>query len=310
MLAPDASYWKMTQNFFFKKFPNTEPEDVIPSVKTDLKAVTHNTPEIIWFGHSSYLIKLEGKNFLADPVFSGHASPVSFSVKSYPGTDVYAVADFPPLEGVIISHDHYDHLDHETILKLDAITKHFFVPIGVGEHLELWGIDPSKVHEFDWWDELELKDSLKVVATPARHFSGRGFTRGKTLWASFVLKSAHYTIYIGGDSGYDDHFKRIGDKYGPFDIAFLECGQYNTQWPYIHMMPEKTIQAGIDMQAKVVMPVHSSKFTLALHPWSEPLERASRAADSLKVKITTPKIGEPIILNSSYPNEKWWRGVR
>ena len=302
MLAPGVSYGNMTLNFFFAKPENTEPLDLIPSVKTNLKSIARNTPVIVWFGHSSYLISMYGKNFLMDPVFSGHASPVSFSVKSYAGTDVYAVEDFPALDGVIISHDHYDHLDYETILKLNSITRAFYVPLGIGEHLEHWGIEADKIKEFDWWEELMLPDSMKIIATPARHFSGRSFTRGKTLWASFVLQSPAHRLYMGGDSGYDDHFSEIGTKYGPFDLAFLECGQYNVQWPYIHMMPEETIQAGIDLRANAVMPVHSSKFTLALHPWSEPLERASRAADSLNVKITTPKIGEPIVIGESYPN--------
>lgn len=307
MLSPDASYPKMMYNFFLGKPKNAEPDITIPSVQTNLKSLKEATPVIVWFGHSSYLIKINGKNFLMDPVLSGNASPVSFVGKSYPGADVYSTDDFPELDGVIISHDHYDHLDYKTIVKLKSKVKHFYTALGVGAHLAHWGIEEEKITEFDWWEDMDLGDSMKITATPARHFSGRGFGRGKSLWASYVIQSPTHRIYLGGDSGYDDHFKEIGEKFGPFDIAFLECGQYNTQWPFIHMMPEQTVQASIDLKAKVLMPVHWGKFTLALHPWNESIERATKAADSLQVKLTTPKVGEPIIIDKLYPSEKWWR---
>jgi L-ascorbate metabolism protein UlaG (beta-lactamase superfamily) len=307
MMAPDVSYWKMFIEFFFTKPSSTEPDITIPYVQTDLKASLGDKPAIIWFGHSSYLIKINGKNFLMDPVFSGNASPVSFVAKSYPGSNVYQAEDFPDLDGILISHDHYDHLDYKTIMKLNERTKHFYVPLGVGSHLMHWGVDENKISEFDWWEGVDLGDSMQITATPARHFSGRGFGRFKSLWASYVISSSTYRLYLGGDSGYDDHFKAIGDKYGPFDIAFLECGQYNWKWPFIHMMPEQTVQASIDLKARVLMPVHWGKFTLSVHPWNESAERATKAADSLNVKLTTPRIGEPIFLDVSYPNESWWR---
>ncbi len=307
MLAPGVSYPKLMWQFFVNKPKNTEPDKVLPSVQTDLKAISPDKPVVIWFGHSSYLIKANGKNFLMDPVFSGNASPVSFVGKSYPGSDVYATEDFPQLDGVLISHDHYDHLDYKTILKLNEKTKHFYVALGIGSHLLHWGIDESKITEFDWWEGIDLGDSVSITSTPARHFSGRGFGRYKSLWTSYVIQTPTHKFYLGGDSGYDDHFKTIGDKFGPFDLVFLECGQYDSKWPFIHMMPEQTVQASLDLKAKVLMPVHWGKFTLASHPWNGSIERATKAADSLNVKLTTPKIGEPIILDSSYPNEKWWR---
>lgn len=310
MLAPDASYGKMMYNFFLGKPKNTEPPAVLPSVRTDLRTLKEDTPVIVWFGHSSYLIKINGKNFLMDPVLSGNASPVSLFARNYPGADVYTADDMPDLDGIIISHDHYDHLDYKTIVKLKDRVKHFYTALGVGAHLAHWGVEEEKITEFDWWEETDLGDSMKITSTPARHFSGRGFGRGKSLWSSYVLQSPTHRIYLGGDSGYDDHFKAIGDKYGPFDIAFLECGQYNAQWPYIHMMPENTVQASIDLKAKVLMPVHWGKFTLALHPWNESPERASKAADSLHVTLTTPKIGEPIVIDKHYPSDKWWRAVQ
>jgi len=304
VMARDVSYPKMIWGLFNKP-ANVEPAIDLPSVKTDLKSLPDGA--LVWFGHSSYLIKTSGKLFLVDPVLSGHASPVSFFGKSYPGADVYSPDDFPPLDGVIISHDHYDHLDYTTITQLISKTTHFYTPLGVGQHLVYWGVDENKITELDWWESTQISNGFELTATPARHFSGRGFTRAKTLWASFVLKTPTNSIYIGGDSGYDDHFKAIGEKYGPFDLALLECGQYNKQWPLIHMMPEETVQASIDLKARVLMPVHWGKFTLSLHPWDEPVTRAIKAADSLGVNVITPVIGELVHVSDSLSQSTWWK---
>jgi L-ascorbate metabolism protein UlaG (beta-lactamase superfamily) len=261
---------------------------------------------IVWFGHSSYFIHINGKNILVDPVFSGNASPISLFAKNYQGSNTYSTDDFPELDMVLITHDHYDHLDYASILKLKEKTKHFYTSLGVGAHLAYWGVEESRITEFDWWDELSLDSNIQLIAAPARHFSGRKFTRGKTLWASYILKAPGTTLYLGGDSGYDTHFKEIGEKYGPFDLALLECGQYNLYWPSIHMMPEETAQAALDLKAKRLMPVHWSKFTLALHPWNEPVSRVTAAATKLGVQVTTPMIGEQIVIDSLYPDQKWW----
>jgi L-ascorbate metabolism protein UlaG (beta-lactamase superfamily) len=197
-------------------------------------------------------------------------------------------------------------LDYNTIKKLHTRVKRFYTSLGVGSHLEYWGVDPSKITEFDWWETKTFDSGFKITATPARHFSGRGFKRNQTLWSSFVLKTDSAAIYIGGDSGYDSAFKTIGDNYGPFDLALLECGQYNTMWPNIHMMPEEVAQAAADLQAKAYMPVHWSKFTLALHRWKDPIERTTKAAEQLGVTVTTPLIGEPVVIGKDLPNKKWW----
>lgn len=297
----------------FKKFLN-KPKTVIPpkplpSVKTDLKHLPDGNPVLVWFGHSSYLIKIDGKHILVDPVFSGYASPFKMkSAKNFDGSNVYSVDDMPPIDILLISHDHYDHLDYSTVLKLNSKTKHIITSLGVGSHLEYWGFDMNKVTELDWNDSFEI-EGFKFTSAPARHFSGRSFTRSKTLWASFILKTKDYSIYIGADSGYDTHFKQIGDKYGPFDLAILESGQYNEAWKPIHMMPEETVQASIDLNAKVLLPVHWGKFSLSLHPWNEPIERVVKKAEELNVKVTTPMIGEPIIIGEKYPTHKWWREV-
>jgi L-ascorbate metabolism protein UlaG (beta-lactamase superfamily) len=294
---------------FFNKSKNNRPAAPIPSVKSDLKTFSSEKPGIFWFGHSSYLIKTNGKNLLIDPVFSGHASPFSFMVKAFEGANNYAASDFPDIDILILSHDHYDHLDYETIIAIKDKVKHFYVPLGVGAHLENWGVAENKITELDWWEAATF-ENLKLTATPARHFSGRGLKRGKSLWASYVLETPSHKIYIGGDSGYDAHFKAIGEKFGPFDLAILETGQYNKNWPYIHMMPEQTVQAAQDLQAKVLLPVHLGKFALALHDWDEPLQRVVKAAAEKQVKVTTPMIGEPVILDEKYPAGHWWETVK
>jgi L-ascorbate metabolism protein UlaG (beta-lactamase superfamily) len=278
----------------------------LPSVKTDLKNIETTKSVIVWFGHSSYLIRIDNKNILVDPVFSGNASPFSFMVKAFEGSDVYTTEDLPEIDFLILTHDHYDHLDYKTIKKLNKKIKAIYCSLGLALHLTYWGFSENIITEMDWWQTSKLTADITLTAMPARHFSGRGFKRFKTLWSSFILKTASYNLYLGGDSGYDKHFKEIGEKYGPFDIAILESGQYNTAWPLIHMMPEQTVQAALDLKAKVLLPVHWGKFSLALHPWNEPVQRVLKEAASMDLKITTPMIGEPVILDEVYPDKNWW----
>jgi L-ascorbate metabolism protein UlaG (beta-lactamase superfamily) len=303
--AKNVSYYRMIKDFI-NKSKSTVPSVTLPSVKTNLHTLASDKPTIVWFGHSSYFIKYQGFTVLIDPVFSGNASPFTFFGKSFVGSDVYAPSDFPEIDIMIITHDHYDHLDYKTILKFKSTSKHFYTTLGVGEHLKHWGIDESHITELDWWQKAIINSETELTATPARHFSGRGMQRATSLWASFILKMGAYKIFIGSDSGYDSHFAEIGKQYGPFDIAILETGQYNTNWPLIHMMPEETAQAAIDLKAKVLLPVHWAKFALALHDWNDPIKRVSIAAKQLNMKLTTPLIGEPIILDTSYPDKEWW----
>lgn len=296
-----------TMKDFFNRPKSVSPSKPLPSVKTDLKSIRSDKPVIVWFGHSSYFIHVNGVNILVDPVFSGNASPVSFFIKAFPGSNVYSVEDLPTIDLLIITHNHYDHLDKKTINELKEKVNAIYTPLGVGKDLESCLRKDERITELDWWDSLNINDNIELIATPARHFSGRGLKRGESLWASFVLKIFGYTIYLGGDSGYDSHFKKIGLKFGPFDIAILECGQYNTAWPFIHMAPEETVQASIDLNAKMLLPVHWGKFALAYHDWDDPIKRAVKSATEKKVNITTPMIGEPIILNEYYPNNHhWW----
>ena len=304
-LAEGATYWKILMAYT-SKVENKEPNKPLPSVKTDLKNIQSDKPVVVWFGHSSYFMRIEGKNILVDPVFSGHASPVSFFGANYPGSNVYSVEDFPELDVLIITHDHYDHLDYETVKKLQPKVKKVITSLGVGSHLVRWGYTEAQITELDWAEKTTV-DSLDFTAAPARHFSGRGFKRGQTIWSSFVLKTPHHSVYVGGDSGYDTHFKEIGEKYGPFDLAILECGQYNEFWKYIHMMPEETAQAAVELKAKLLLPVHWGKFTLGLHPWNEPIERVVKKSKELNQAIATPMIGEKVEVGSIVPIKEWWK---
>jgi len=197
-------------------------------------------------------------------------------------------------------------LDYESIEQLKAKTKQFLVPAGVGVHLKRWGIEDSQIHELYWWEEIEL-ENLNFAFTPARHFSGRGlFNRFETLWGAWVIKSENQNIFFSGDGGYGDHFKQIGDKYGPFDLTMIECGQYNERWDEIHMMPEESVQACIDLQSEMAMPIHWGAFTLALHSWTDPVVRFSAKADELNLPYITPEIGEKVRIGLDFPQKRWW----
>jgi L-ascorbate metabolism protein UlaG (beta-lactamase superfamily) len=291
---------------FFKARNFTTPKQKLPSIKTDLHILNDDQPTLVWFGHSSYLIKYRGTNILVDPVFSGHASPFSFMVRSFDGANTYQASDMPKIDMLIITHDHYDHLDYKSILALKEKIKHIYTPLGVGDHLEHWGIDKEKITEFDWWETKSITEKIKLTATPTRHFSGRMFKRSETLWAAFVLELGDKKIFIGGDSGYDETFKEIGKKFGSFDLALIECGQYHINWPNIHMFPEQTAQAAKDLNAKALLPVHWAKFSLSLHSWNEPITRVLAAAKDLNLSVTTPIIGEPVVLSNNLPNTQWW----
>lgn len=207
---------------------------------------------------------------------------------------------------MIISHDHYDHLDYPSIIKLKPHVNRFFVPLGVGSHLKHWGVPEDKITELDWWESADF-GHFTFTATPARHFSGRSITDNKkTQWASWVLQGQYNNLYFSGDGGYAEHFKGIGKKYGPFDFTMLECGQYNPRWEAIHMMPEQTAQANIDLRGKVMMPIHWSAFDLSLHKWKEPVIRLLAAAAKLDVQVATPYIGERFAVGRDFPKEKWW----
>ncbi len=298
-------------NFMFRKFVRTKPIDIIPSIKTDLKNLPIAENLLVWFGHSSYFIQLNGKRFLIDPVFSGNASPIANSNKSFKGTDIYSADDMPDIDFLLITHDHYDHLDYSTIIQLKPKIKQVICGLGVGEHFEYWKYEHSKIIEKDWNEHFIVGEGFTIYTAPARHFSGRTLKRNNTLWLSFVLETPGLKLYLGGDSGYDTHFAEIGKKFGGFDLALLDNGQYNLAWREIHMLPEEGLKAAKDLHAKRLFPVHSSKFKLANHPWDEPLKTIGELNEKeYHIPLVTPKIGELVNLNDSTQTfSKWWEGI-
>ncbi|WP_134091539.1 MBL fold metallo-hydrolase [Olivibacter sp. XZL3] len=309
-LTKGYSFIGVLYNFLFRRDPRNRPVDEIPSIKTDLVQLKAENDLLVWFGHSSYLLQLDGKRYLIDPVFCGNASPIPRSNISFRGADRYTAADMPAIDYLLITHDHYDHLDHETVLALKGKVAQVICGLGVGSHLEHWGFDADKIIEKDWNERMELSNHAVLYTAPSRHFAGRSFSRNNTLWLSFLLETPKRRIYMGGDSGYDTHFAAIGEQFGPIDLAILDNGQYNKAWQAIHMLPEEVIKAAEALRAKQLFPVHSSKFALSLHPWDEPLKRISALAKAAKLPLLTPKIGEVVYLGDRLQSfQEWWNGV-
>ena len=297
----------MTQ-FLFGKDHNSIPTAPLPSVKTDLHKLNKSENAVVWMGHSSYYIQLDGIRFLIDPVFSDNASPVPATNQAFPGSNIYTVDDIPEIDYLITTHDHWDHLDYATVTGLKSKIKNVITPLGVGSYFEQWGFAKNIIQEGDWRSVIKRQNGLEIHILPARHFSGRLLTRNKTLWSSFALVTPRHKIYVGGDSGYGPHFKEIGKQFGRFDLAILECGQYNENWRFIHMMPEETAQAGEDLNASAVLPSHNSKFKLAHHAWNDPLIRISEASKGKSYRLLTPMIGE--LVQSDNPAQRfsqWFR---
>ena len=283
------------------------PSQKLPEIKPNLKDFLTEEDEIkvIWFGHSSFLLNMQGKIVLVDPVFSNSASPVSFMVKRFQNP-VLSIEELPPVDFVLISHDHYDHLDMESIKALKTTSAQFITPLGVGSHLQGWGIPKERIIEKDWWESHKV-EGIEFIATPSQHFSGRGlFNQNETLWASWVIQAGNHKVYFSGDSGYDTHFKEIGDKYGPFDIAFIESGQYNKRWEAVHLLPEQGVQAYKDLNAKRYFPIHWGMFELSLHTWYEPIVNLYKKSIKGEVNLLAPKIGELVRVNRPHVLEKWW----
>lgn len=309
-LTEGVSYYSVFKKFFFEKKERRIPTEILPSKKTNLLQLKPDENVLVWFGHSSYFMQIDGRKILVDPVLSGNASPLSFTTKSFKGSDVYSVADFPDIDYLFISHDHWDHLDHKTVVAFQPKVKKVITGLGVGAHLERWGYSSNKILEKDWNETFTLDDGFTVSTVTARHFSGRGFKRNVSLWLSFVLTTPSMKIFIGGDSGYDKHFKEAGEKFGPFDLAILENGQYDKSWRYIHMMPEEVVQAAQDLKAKKLLPVHWSKFSLSNHAWDEPVQRVVAEASKNNIPILHPMIGEKVNLQQEQAFEPWWLNIK
>lgn len=305
LMTENTSMFKMTVKFFGKQ-EGRLPSFDIPFLKNDLSKTDAGRCTVTWFGHSSYLLQYKNYNVLVDPVLCGYAAPFPFLGRSFRGTNVYSPKDLPEIDLLIITHDHYDHLDYQTVTSLRSKVKQVVTPIGVGAHLVYWGYDQGRITELDWWEGLTISSEIELTCTPARHFSGRSFVRNQTLWASYCLNIFDKRIFVGGDSGYDAQFGVIGNRYGPFDLAVLESGQYGENWPLIHMTPEQTVQAAQDLGASVLMPVHWAKFALAFHGWNEPAFRIKAAAQEHRVNVSIPVPGSRYYVGEEQEQSEWW----
>ena len=308
--ASDSNKFNALKTIIFPEKGTVVPAHALPSLKTDLRSLNPKEDMLVWMGHSGWFMQLGGRKILADPVFSSYASPVPFINRAFPGSNIYTAADMPDtIDVLLLSHDHWDHLDYATVMALKDKVEHIVCPLGVGAHFESWGFEPSIIHEGDWYDEIALADDFSIHVLPTRHFSGRLFERNQTLWGSFAFITPEKKIFFSGDGGYGAHFKQIGEKFGGFDLALMEDGQYNKSWPFVHMMPEETAQAAIDVKAKAVLPVHCGKFCLSTHRWQEPLERISMASEQKPYILLTPEIGQPVNLNDEKSLPAWWQNV-
>lgn len=312
-LKPNQSQWKIWSRFFFESKEGTVPVDPIPVrplTRAALEALDPADNHIVRLGHSSHLLKLRGGYWLIDPVFSQRASPLQWAGPKRFHPTPLPLTELPPIEGLILSHDHYDHLDVATIEYLRQKVQRYFVPLGVGKRLVGMGVAPERIEEFDWWQKGRMGD-IEITAAPAQHFSGRTLSdRNSTLWASWVIQSGDQRIFYSGDSGYFPGFKQIGERLGPFDLALMENGAYDSYWPGVHMAPEETVQAFKDVKGKVLYVVHNSTFDLAFHTWRDPLDRVTDLAARDGLNVATPEIGEVLTIGKPRTNVLWWKSLR
>lgn len=292
-----------------KKKPNQTPSSVVHTNiidKTRFEKAAINETIVCWLGHSSFIIKTGGVTVLVDPVFSQRASMFQFiGPHKFNYSVDYQIEDLPKIDVVLISHDHYDHLDYRAIKELNKTVDHFYMPLGVGSHFDHWNINSEKIKEVNWWDSVDL-NGVTFTATPGRHFTGRFVNdRFKTLWCGWGIKSETSNVYYSGDSGYFEGFKQIGEKLGPFDFALMECGQYSKYWPNIHMFPEESAQAAIDAKVKIAMPIHWGKFKLSIHTWTDSPERFLEKSEELNLPVSTPEIGQVFSIDE-LQTQRWW----
>ena len=316
-LPPAAYTWADAWNLFKGQFFGDEvrePPGAIPVVAVaaaSLRASAKPGLRAFWIGHASLYVQLDGVRLLIDPIFSDHASPFDFGPKRFHPPPI-ALADLPTIDAVLITHDHYDHLDMRTVQRLAHGDTLFVVPLGIGAHLERWGVAPQRIRELEWGQEQAL-GGLRIVSTPARHYSGRRLgDRNATLWTSWSVLGARHRFFVSGDSGYSDHFRAIGEQFGPFDLAFVKVGAYGpgAPWLDIHMSAEDAVRAARDVRARRLFPEHWGTFNLAFHAWDEPIRRTVAAARAKQVEVVTPRVGEIVDADAPFASSAWWESVR
>ncbi|WP_394130889.1 MBL fold metallo-hydrolase [Shewanella maritima] len=307
-----SDMWNIMKAFATSNRQAAAPEkhQIIPVQPLSKARLNQGTDDMLYrLGHSSLLMRLDGDFFLLDPVFSERASPVQWAGPKRFHSSPISVAELPNIKAAIISHDHYDHLDEAAIKALIDKVETFVTPLKVGKYLRQWGVPSERIIELNWWQETAL-GSVTLTATPSQHFSGRGLLdRDQTLWASWVIAGSRNRIFFSGDSGYFDGFKQIGERFGPFDLTLIETGAYNELWRDIHMLPQESVQAHIDLQGKAMLPIHNGTFDLALHDWFDPLEQVSKLAKNHSITLLTPQFGEPVNVAAPAPTSPWWRQV-
>ena len=294
---------------FFKNDSNRLPADLLVDKKIDTKKFKRkNSVNFSWLGHSSFLFNINEKLVMLDPMLTEYASPIPIKrLKRFNTNTAISIDELDSIDVVIFSHDHYDHLDYGTIIKLHNKVKKFIVPLGLGNHLKVWGVNPKSIIELNWEESFTI-DDIKFICLPSRHFSGRSlFNTNSTLWSSWAILSKQAKIYFSGDSGYGLHFKDIGNNYGPFNISLIDCGQYNDAWKHLHMFPEECTKASIDLKSDYYMPIHWGAFTLSTHDWNEPINQSIFYSEKYGQKILAPSIGEVVFLdNINHQTIKWW----
>lgn len=306
-MTNDESTVSELVDYLFQRPESINPDRTLPSEKVDLKSIPQNEDVVVWLGHAAVYMQISGKRILVDPALVS-AAPFSFLNKPFPGTTNYTPGDIPGIDYLLITHDHWDHLDQETLLQLKGKTRRIICPLGVGEHLEYWGFPQHQFTELDWNDSVKLDEKIIITALPARHFSGRGLTENKTLWASYMIQSPLGNIFISGDSGYDEHFKSIKKTFGRIFLAIMENGQYDKSWKFMHMLPADLQKAVVDLDPDRLLTVHHSKFALARHSWNEPMTKISKAFNSDSLHLIYPIIGEQVNLQDSTRKFiEWWK---
>lgn len=304
--------WDSVTRFFTVEAVRTAPAPM-PTVQLtaqDFGKAPSSGLEVVWLGHATTLLEVEGMRVMLDPMLSKRASPLSWVGPTRYHTAPLGLEALPKVDVAMVSHDHYDHLDMATVEALASQGTVFVVPLGIGAHLSAWGVPAAQRVELDWW-ESHVLGGLTITCVPSRHYSGRGLgDQDATLWSGWVVKGAAKSFYYSGDTGFGEHFASIGARLGPFDLSLIKIGEYDETWPEIHINPEEAVQAQLAVQGRLLLPVHWGTFNLAYHGWDEPIRRLVKAAEAAGVQVTTPRPGERVVVGGEVPSVHWWEAVK